>query len=283
MKLRARLLLALNRIFPRPIDYEGDTDEAYSLWEFNSGRFMYDRYFADRVDISGKRVLDVGCGTGGKAAFYSTLSPERLIAVDLLESNVERARSYAASSGAVIDGGFAVANAAALPFSDSSFDIITATDTFEHFANPLEVLREMARVLVPGGNIVFYFTPHRSPLGSHLYDLIHLPWCHLLVSEHVLFEAVEIAFEQRAVAEGSDDPQGTAITLTSEMREYYRQDLNKMTVRRFLRIVSEVPDVDLVWMHRKPLKTRLLTPLTRIFPFDEVTTTLAIGLLTKSS
>lgn len=283
MKLRARLLLALNRIFPRPIDYEGDTAEAYSRWEFNSGRLMFDRYFADRVDIAGKRMLDVGCGTGGKAAFYSTLSPKRLIAVDLLESNVERARSYAKSSGAAIDGSFAVANAAALPFADYSFDIITATDTFEHFANPLEVLREMARVLLPGGNIVFYFTPHRSPLGSHLYDVIHLPWCHLLVGEQVLFEAVEMALEQRAVAEGSDDPHATAKTRAREMQESYRRDLNKMTVRRFLRLVSEVPDIDLVWMHRKPLKTRLLTPLTRILPFDELTTVLAIGLLTKRS
>ena len=283
MKLRARLLLALNRIFPQPIDYEGDTAEAYSRWEFNSGRFMFGRYFADRIDVAGKRVLDVGCGTGGKAAFYSTLSPKRLTAVDLLKSNVERARSYAKSSGSGMDGHFAVADAAALPFADDSFDVITATDTFEHFADPLEVLREMARVLAPGGNIVFYFTPHRSPLGSHLYDVIHLPWCHLLVSDRVLFEAVEMALEQRAVAEGSDDPHAAVIADISEMQESYRRDLNKMTVRRFLRLVSEVTELDLVWMHRKPLKTRLLTPFTRIPPFDEFITVLAIGQLTKRS
>jgi len=281
--LRTRLLLALNRVFPRPIDYEGDTDEAYSRWEFNSGRYMFERYFSDRVDIAGKKVLDVGCGTGGKAAFYSTLSPQRLTAVDLLESNVERARSFAKSSGTGMDGFFAVANAAALPFADDSFDVITATDTFEHFASPLEVLREMARVLQPGGNIVFYFTPHRSPLGSHLYDVIHLPWCHLLVSDRVLFEAVEVALERAAAARGSDGPHAAVKTDVSRMQESYKQDLNKMTVRRFLRLVGEVPELDLVWLHRKPLKTRLLAPFTRIPPFDEFITALAIGQLTKRS
>lgn len=281
--LRTRFLLALNHVFPRPIDYEGDTPEAYSRWEFNSGRFMFESYFADRVDVEGKKVLDVGCGTGGKAGFYSTLSPQRLTAIDLLKSNVEQARSFAKSSGTGMDGYFAVANAAALPFADDSFDIITTTDTFEHFDRPLEVMQELARVLQPGGKIIFYFTPHFSPLGSHLYDVIHLPWCHILVSEKVLFEAVERTFEQRAIAEGSDDPQAAAKTLASDLREYYRQDLNKMTVRRFLRLVGEVPELDLTWIYRKPLKTRLLTPLTRIPPFNELVTGLVIGLLTKRS
>jgi ubiquinone/menaquinone biosynthesis C-methylase UbiE len=283
VKVCARLLLRLNRIFPRPIDYEGDTAEAYSRWENKFGRLMFERYFTGRVDITGKRVLDVGCGTGGKVVFYSTLSPERLSAVDLLESNVARAKAYATSSGAAMAGGFAVSDAAALPFAEDSFDIITTTDTFEHFAEPLETLRELARVLRPGGTIVFYFTPHYSPLGSHLYDVIHLPWCHLLVQDRVLFEAIEMELERRAVAGGSDDPHADAETGTAEMRESYYRDLNKMTVRRFLRLVGEVPDIDLVWMHRKPLKTRLLTPLTRIPPFDELTTVLAIGIIRKRS
>jgi len=283
LKLRARFLLSLNSIFPRPIDYKGDTAEAYSRWEFNSGRLMFERYFAGHVDVAGKKLLDVGCGTGGKAAFYSTLSPDQMFAVDLLESNVERARSYAKSSGTLIDGRFSVADAAALPFEDDSFDIITATDTFEHFADPLGVLREMARVLRPGGNIIFYFTPHRSPLGSHLYDIIYLPWCHLLVSDKVLFEAAEVALERAAADSGSDDPHAAAKPDVIRTCESYKRDLNGMTVRRFLRLVGEVPELYLEWMHRKPLKTRLLTPLTRIPPFDEFFTTLAIGQITKRS
>jgi len=282
VSLRARFVVALNRIFRRPIDYDGDTPEAYSRWEFNSGRLMFDRYFADRVEVSGKRVLDVGCGAGGKAALYATLSPQQLTAVDILESNIARSREFATSVADATVGDFAVADAAHLPFTADSFDVITATDTFEHFARPSDTLREMARVLRPGGNIVFYFTPHRSPLGSHLYDVIQLPWCHLLVPERVLFEAVEIALERRYESQGSDDPRGSAQNRAREMQESYRRDLNGMTAKRFLGVVREVFGLDLVWMYRKPLKTRLRAPLTRIPPFDELTTALVVGVLRKS-
>jgi hypothetical protein len=54
-----------------------------------------------------------------------------------------------------------------------------------------------------------------------------------------------------------------------------------MTISRFQRIVADVPEVEVVFFERKPLKTRLLAPLTRVPPFDELVTTLAIGLLRR--
>jgi len=281
MTVRSRLLLALNHLFPRPLEYDDRSDESYSNWEFESGRYMFDRFFAGRVDIEGGRMLDLGCGTGGKASFYSTLSPASLIAVDMLEGNVGKARKFAAGRGSAGSLGFAAADAASLPFGGECFDVIAATDTFEHFADPLAVLAEISRVLAPGGRVIFYFTPHYSPLGSHIYDVIHLPWCHLVAGERVLFEAVETALLRDAEAAGGDDP-AAAGRRAAEMREYYRKDLNRMTVRRFLRLIEGVPGLELEWFYRKPLKTRLLSPLTRIHPVGELVTTLAIGLLRKS-
>lgn len=282
MSFAARLLLACNRIFRRPID-TGDTLDAYSKWEHDTGRDMFQTHFAGEIDGTGKRWLDVGCGAGGKSLYYATLNPAQLIAVDILEANADQARSYAESAGDSGTPEFAAADVGALPFADEVFDIVTATDTFEHFVDPAGALREMIRVLKPGGRIAFYFTPHRSPLGSHLYNVIYLPWCHLFFGERVLFEAIEMALTREEVSKGSGDPQSVARERTAEMREYYRSDLNHMTVKRFLRVVDEVPRAELVWMRRKPLKTRFLLPLTRIPPFDELTTTLAIGLVRKRS
>jgi len=279
--LAARMLLALNRVFPQPIDYKGTSTDAYSQWEHDTGRDMFERFFSRHVAVGGRRLLDVGCGAGGKTVFYSGLGPERLIAIDILEKNAAQAKSYATSHDAEAE--YAIADAAKLPFAADTFDIITATDTFEHFADPLAALREMARVLRPGGDVLFNFPPYRSPLGSHLYDVIHLPWCHLLASEPVLFEAIELAFVREEREKGVHDPSEAAKTRADKMREYYRKDLNRMTIKRFLSLVEEVPDMALVWMHRKPLKTRLLAPLTRVPPFDELTTTLAIGVLKKLS
>jgi ubiquinone/menaquinone biosynthesis C-methylase UbiE len=279
--IRARLLLLLNRVFPPPIDYGGEGADAYSRWEFESGRQMFERYFAAAVDVRGRRVLDVGCGAGGKPAFYATLDPAALVALDISEENIAQARAFARAGHLDERVCFVTAGAERLPFAEDSFDLITATDTFEHFEEPLAALREMARVLLPGGHIVFYFTPFRSPLGSHVYDAIRTPWCHLLVPEGVLFAAVERAYEEEERLGGAPDPAAAARRRAAATRDYYRHDVNRMTISRFQRIVADVPEVEVVFFERKPLKTRLLAPLTRVPPFDELVTTLAIGLLRR--
>jgi SAM-dependent methyltransferase len=281
MRLTARILVALNRVFPRPIDYGGDTPEAYSRWEYESGGAMFERHFEGRFPVEGSRLLDLGCGTGGKAAFYAERGPERLVAVDVLSENLEHARRFARSRGVEERIEFTLADAARLPFSDGSFDGVTATDTFEHFADPPAVLAEIERVLRPGGRVLFYFTPHRSPLGSHLYDVVHLPWCHLVFREETLFEAIRMIYERE---EGEGGGSGNAQEARRRARaklEYFRADLNGMTVGRFLSMVRANRGFDLPFFIRRPLKTRLLAPLTRLPGLDELFTTLAIGLLQK--
>jgi hypothetical protein len=99
----------------------------------------------------------------------------------------------------------------------------------------------------------------------------------------VLFEAIELALVREERAKGSHSPGEAARSRALQMREYYERNVNRMTIKRFLSLVENVTDIELVWMHRKPLKTRLLSPFTRIPPFDELLTTLVVGLLKKRS
>jgi ubiquinone/menaquinone biosynthesis C-methylase UbiE len=284
VSLGARLLLAMNKLFPRPIDYGGDTADSYSKWEYESGEMMHKLHFDDKVDFTDARVLDIGCGYGGKTAFYLDRKPAQVVGIDLMPDHVTQAANYTNETHArAAHAAFVASDASALPFADNSFDVITATDTFEHFADPGEVLSEVARILKPGGHLVFYFTPHRSPLGSHLYKNIFMPWCHMLVPEDILFEAVEMSVEREHLDAGTPITREKAREIAAGMRHLYQTTLNGMTVHRFLSLANAQPNLQFSYFYRKPLKGALTRPFTQIPPFDEFITTLAVGILQKRS
>jgi ubiquinone/menaquinone biosynthesis C-methylase UbiE len=93
-------------------------------------------------------VLEVAPGPG----FLSIELARRgfdVSAVDISKTFVDLARRNAAATGITV--GFEVANAAALPISDASQDFVVCRAAFKNFAQPVEALREMRRVLRPGG------------------------------------------------------------------------------------------------------------------------------------
>jgi SAM-dependent methyltransferase len=94
-------------------------------------------------------LLDVGCSTGYVLEAGRRLGL-RAVGADTSEFAVRtcRERGYAAEVGQLT----------ALPFADASFDVVTAKHTLEHSAQPLQALRELRRVLRPGG-VVFLIVP----------------------------------------------------------------------------------------------------------------------------
>jgi ubiquinone/menaquinone biosynthesis C-methylase UbiE len=103
----------------------------------------------------GRRILDVGCGLGDDAAALAGLVAPggSVVGVDGSGAMIESARDR---HGAVAGLSFEVADAAALPFDDASFDACRVDRVLQHVAEPARAVREMARVLRPGGVLVAY-------------------------------------------------------------------------------------------------------------------------------
>jgi ubiquinone/menaquinone biosynthesis C-methylase UbiE len=100
-------------------------------------------------------VLDVACGAG-KLVRAIASQVERAVGIDLSPGMIERARRQTtdeAPAGADrIE--FAVGPSDRLPFGDSEFTAVITTTAFHHFPEPVASVREMARVLAPGGRIL---------------------------------------------------------------------------------------------------------------------------------
>ncbi|MFB9466726.1 class I SAM-dependent methyltransferase [Streptomyces cinereospinus] len=97
------------------------------------------------------RILDVGCGPGTITADLAELVPDgHVTGVDRAPDVLERARATAAGRGLTgVD--FAVADVHALDFPDDTFDVVHAHQVLQHVGDPVQALREMARVTRPGG------------------------------------------------------------------------------------------------------------------------------------
>lgn len=107
---------------------------------------------------AGKKLLDIGCGTGYVAALYASVGAN-VTAVDITERAVEITRKRLAWANLTAD--VRVANAEELPFPDASFDVVTSFGVLHHTPDTAKALREVARVLKPGGTTYLMFY-HRN-------------------------------------------------------------------------------------------------------------------------
>jgi demethylmenaquinone methyltransferase/2-methoxy-6-polyprenyl-1,4-benzoquinol methylase len=116
----------------------------------------------------GAAALDVATGTGDLALELATrVTPGgHVVGVDFAERMLELARAKTDGSGLPIS--FEQANALALPFADHEFDAATVGFGARNFADLEQGLREMVRVVRPGGRVVVLeiTTPQKPPLST---------------------------------------------------------------------------------------------------------------------
>jgi len=98
------------------------------------------------------RVADIGTGTGGMLPFLSEIA-ESIVAVDISKEMLRHARQRAKSLG-LDNVEFVKADLGDLPLDDASVDAAFATLVLHHAPDPRAAVREMARVLRPGGTLV---------------------------------------------------------------------------------------------------------------------------------
>ncbi|HTO98188.1 MAG TPA: bifunctional demethylmenaquinone methyltransferase/2-methoxy-6-polyprenyl-1,4-benzoquinol methylase UbiE [Myxococcales bacterium] len=115
----------------------------------------------------GQRVLDCATGTGDLALeFKRAVGPSgEVVGTDFCAAMVKPAPAKAARSG--LRAGFAVADALQLPAADGAFDVASIAFGIRNVDDPVRCLREMARVVRPGGCvIVLEFGQPKGPFGA---------------------------------------------------------------------------------------------------------------------
>jgi ubiquinone/menaquinone biosynthesis C-methylase UbiE len=123
----------------------------------------------------GARILEIGCGRGvGLVQLSRLCKPARLVGLDIDDNLIALAADRTAAYS--VRAELFVGDARALPFADGEFDVVIDFGTCYHIDRPDAALREIARVLAPGGRFI-----HESPLAQLIAHPIRtggrpLPW-----------------------------------------------------------------------------------------------------------
>jgi SAM-dependent methyltransferase len=132
----------------------GSSPESYERYQVPSlFRPLAERFLAVMPLRAGEWVLDVACGTGIVARLAAQqVGPTGLVTgVDLNPGMLAVARAHTPTSGAAID--WREGDAGALPCADGSYHVVLCQQGFQFFPDQPQALREMHRVLMPGGRV----------------------------------------------------------------------------------------------------------------------------------
>lgn len=118
-------------------------------------------------DIAGRRVLEIGCGRGELVGrlMSAGAGPRHLVAADFAQSAVRLGRLRTGECGHRVS--WAVASIQDIPLPDSTFDTVISCETIEHVVDPLRALREVRRVLRPGGRLLLTTPNYLGPMGLY--------------------------------------------------------------------------------------------------------------------
>ncbi len=177
----------------------------------------------------GRRLLDVACGQGDLHTLARARGVEAY-GLDLAETALRAGRRRGGE-------GFLLADGERLPFPGACFDYVTNIGSLEHFPDPLQGVREMARVLRPGGEAWV--------LLPNTYSILGNVWTAL-----------------RQGRSGEDHQPIQRYAARREWEEVLEE--GGLRVRRVVKYERERPRTreDLLWYlrHPKPLVRLLLTP-----------------------
>ena len=133
------------------------------------------------LGVTGKRLLEVGCGRGGVARYLASNYDCEVVGIDVTPFD-EWEEPFPSNLSVI------TADAADPNLNVGTFDVIYSFSVWEHLAHPYATLSNSFDWLNPGGLMSLRAQLHRGPKASHRYREVFFPWPHLLFTDDI-FEA----------------------------------------------------------------------------------------------
>ena len=212
----------------RAADTRFRSEHDYAVFEYLRSAKVLQALERAGVRVAG-RVLDAGCGGGGTAL---SLAEESAFAVGLdLEARFAGAGTRLQAEKGIANAAFVQGDGERLPFRDGAFDLVFSHSVIEHVREAGGYLREIHRVLRPGGVLYLSTAPTLSLAGAHLPRLLVPVPVHLLLGRRAAFALFRTLARRAPWLLQEPKEANTFIALAAEGREKTDDVLQRVTVR----------------------------------------------------
>lgn len=195
--------------------------------------------FSPYVSFEGKTVLELGSNRGYLLDSFLQRQQFDAIGAEIDPESLDFART---TYGDRIK--FVESTPTTLPLDDESIDVIYTIDTVEHLSDPKAIFEECLRVLRPGGMMLVHFSAWLAPYGSHLEDVIPIPWANSIFSMDTLLDVAAHLYESPdydVACYYIDEKTGGRRPNPFLDKPKWEEFLNRITIRKFRRLLKALP------------------------------------------
>ena len=224
----------LSTLLPAQFEKGFSYAEKNLIADTNTHLWLDKKFIKEKLDLTGKRVLDFGCGMGGMSLWYAKHWNCTVHGIDIDSHHIAVAKALR-QKYSTLDVTFEEVDVLDERIEES-YDLIFLNDVVEHL--PLSiidgVLKKLVTLLNPNGQIYISYPPWESPYASHIYNAVRIPWCQFL-PDHLVYRMLK-SRDKKIVGK-----------LESSLADVYR-GLNKVNHPRLTRILDRN---GLIVTHRK--------------------------------
>ena len=242
-----------------------DLPDEYLDGEFRSDYQHADQLFerlGERLDITGKDVIEVGSGLGAVSVRAAEAGASRVVGVEIVPKWVDFANGKVARDYSELRGrlSFALTQGGVEEAGTRVFDVVISHDAFEHYSDPASMLRRFSSLLSEDGLLVLTFAPlWKSPYGAHIIYMTKLPWAHLIFPERIVMAEKRRLLPKENSYRYEDAIGGLnrmtlarfrALMEDSDFRcVYLATNVSEKKVMRLFRAISRVPFLEEYFTH----------------------------------
>lgn len=134
-----------------------------AIWISGWGKPLWNHIHKLMGNITGKTLLDVGCGIGRESILFA-LRGAMVSGVDISEQNIMKAQEFADRVG--VDVAFQVGNTNSLGYKDESFDIVFCRAILHHLPHPAETVERLSYLIKLGGILIAQEPKIENPIAQ---------------------------------------------------------------------------------------------------------------------